>query len=248
MAQKKKRHGKVEYRKSRPLLRFRLAVPIVIIIATFVFFFVMYMVSAVTRKDYWEQEILSTMRGSDEDKNARKAVKVTNPVPSSARADASRMGECAFVGDVSVLGNYYELTSGLVFTDAVTDMSESRMRSIGRSIRSASPKAIYLWYQCPSDLEKGAASYESLVDNLIDQNENTPVYVLTALPASDAADNQKVDTWNAALFAMSDKLGLHYVDISTTLKSNDGLLNTAYSDEKTLYQTIGDLILTHIAD
>ena len=121
MAQKKKKHGKVEYRKSRPLLRFRLAVPIVIIIATFVFFFVMYMVSAVTRKDYWEQEILSTMRRSDEDKNARKAVKVTNPVPSSARADASRMGECAFVGDVSVLGNYYELTSGLVFTDAVTD-------------------------------------------------------------------------------------------------------------------------------
>lgn len=249
MAKKKRRHGKVEARKARPILRFKLGVLLGIIIVSFAFCFAMYMVSAVTQKDYWEKEIIASMReGNEDDSGGRKSVKVTNPVPSSERADESRMEACAFVGDVSAFTGYYKTASGKVFTDAVTDMSESRMRSIGRSLRGVSPTAIYIWYQCPSDLEKAAAAYGELVDTLADQMPSTPIYILTATPSTDASENQRIDTWNAALFAMSDEKGLHYVDVSTTLKANDGLLAAAYKDEETFNKTVGDLILTHVAD
>ena len=60
--------------------------------------------------------------------------------------------------------------------------------------------------------------------------------------------NQRTDTWNAAIFALADEKGLHYVDVSTTLKANDGTLSETYQDEQVLYQTVCDLILTHVAD
>lgn len=249
MAKKKRKHGKVEARKARPLLRFRPGVLVGIVIVTFLFCFTMYMVSAVTQKDYWEKEVIAGMqKEKQEEGGGRQSVKVTNPVPSSERADESRMEQCAFVGDVAQLTSYYTTTSGMVFTDAVSGMSESRMRSIGRSLRGVSPKAVYIWYQCPGDLEKGAAAFGSLVDNLTDQLSTTPIYILTATPSSDTSENQRIDTWNAALFAMSDEKGLHYVDVSTMLKSNDGLLAAVYDDEETFYTTIGDQILTHVAD
>lgn len=250
MAHRKQKHGKVEARKARPLLRFKAGVLLVIIVVTFAFCFGMYFVSAVTQKDYWEKEIIAEMnqnQGENSNKN-RTGTKVVNPVPSSERADESRMEACAFVGDVTAFTSYYKTSPGKVFTDTVTSMSESRMRSIGRSLRGTSPKAVYIWYQCPSDLEKAAAAYGELVDNLIDQMPTTPIYVLTATPAGDAEANQRIDTWNAALFAMADEKGLHYVDVSTTLKANDGTLASGYEDEETFYKTIGDLILTHIAD
>ena len=46
---------------------------------------------------------------------------------------------------------------------------------------------------------------------------------------------------------MADEKGLYYVDINTTLKANSGTLSATYEDEATLYKTIGDQILTHIA-
>lgn len=249
MAQKKRKHGKVEARKARPLLRFKPGVLLIIILLTFAFCFLMYMVSAVKQKDYWEKEIIASMQAENGNNgNKKKPVKVTNPVPSSERADESRMSSCAFIGDVSEFTNYYKTTSGLVFTDAVTGMSESRMRSIGRSLRGVSPTAVYVWYQCPSDLEKGAAAYGELVNTLRDQMASVPIYVLTATPATDTAENQRIDTWNAALFAMADEKGLHYVDVSTTLKANDGLLAPVYDEDEILYRTVGDLILTHVAD
>lgn len=251
MPKRKQKHGKVEARKARPVLRFKAGVLLIIILLTFAFCFAMYMVSAVTQKDYWEKEIIAEMNQSNAENSSknRTGTKVANPVPSSERADESRMEECAFVGDVTAFTSYYKTTSGRVFTDSVTSMSESRMRSIGRSLRGTSPKAVYIWYQCPSDLEKGAAAYGELVDNLIDQMPTVPIYVLTATPSTDAESNQRIDTWNAALFAMADEKELHYVDVSTSLKGNDGLLASAYEeDEETFYKTIGDLILTHIAD
>lgn len=249
MAQKKRKHGKVEARKTRPLLRFNGWVIVAITFLSFALCFGMYMGSALSQEDYWEREIVAGLEKENAEKGkGRSGVNVTNPVPSSERADEKRMEECAFVGDFAVFTNYYKTTSGKVFTDAVVGMSESRMRSIGRSLRGVSPKAVYLWYQCPSDLEKGAASIGALVDNLIDQMPSTPIYILTATPSTAAEENQRIDTWNAALFAMADEKGLHYVDISTTLKANSGMLSPSYEDEAALYKTVGDQILTHVAD
>lgn len=250
MAQKKRKHGRVEARKTKPLLRFKPGVLLIIMVLTFALCFTVFMISAVSRDDYWETEIVASMEREQEehaDANRHTGTKVTNPVPSSERVDDSWTEQCAFIGDVAVFTTYYQTTSGKVFTDALLDMSESRMRSIGRSLRSTELPAVYIWYQCPDDLEKSAAAIDDLTNNLAEQMPDVPIYILTAVPASDPEENQRADTWNAALFAMADEKGLYYVDINTTLKANSGTLSPAYEDEGTLYKTIGDLVLTHVA-
>lgn len=252
MAKKRKKHGKVEARQVRARIRFKPGVLLLIILLTFAGCFAAYLISATAQEDYWEREIVPTFEEENAAKQGDKSKRrgnVTNPVPSSERAEDSRMEEVAFIGDVAAFIGYYKTNTSLVFTDAITGMAESRMRSIARSLRGTAPKAVYLWYQCPADLEAGADSLEALIDNITEQMPDVPVYLLSATPAVDAAQNQKIDTWNASLFAMADKLGLHYIDVSTTLKSNDGTLASAYAeDEQTFYTTIGDQILTHVAD
>jgi hypothetical protein len=41
---------------------------------------------------------------------------------------------------------------------------------------------------------------------------------------------------------------VHYVDINTSLKNDEGTLAGEYENDETLYKEIGELILTHIAD
>ena len=247
MAQKKRKSGKIEAQQLRPAVRFKPGVLLCIIAAAFLFCFVMYMISAVSEDDYWEKEIVPSLAVQTEE-NVEKKTKadVTNPVPASERADDSRIENCAFIGDVETFTNYYPVSSTMQFTDAITEMSDSRMRSIGRSLKEA--QAIYIWYQCPDDLPKSADAFLRLVNNLLEQSEGVPIYVLTAFPSTDAVNNQRTDTWNSAIFSLCDQKGLHYVDVSTTLKANDGTLSENYQDEEVLYQTVYELILTHIAD
>lgn len=247
MAQKKRKSGKVEAKQLRPTIRFKFGVLLCIIIVTFLFCFVMHMISAVSQPDYWEKEIVPAMATKTEEVVEKKIkMDVVNPVPASERADESRIQNCAFIGDVATFSSYYPIPSNMQFTDAVADMSDSRMRSIGRSLKDV--QAIYLWYQCPDDLQRSAEAYLRLVNNLLEQAEGVPIYVLTAFPTTDSITNERTDKWNAALFALCDEKGLHYVDVSTTLKANDGTLSENYQDEQALYQTVCELILTHVAD
>lgn len=251
MAQKKRKHGRVEAKKNKPLIRFKPGVLLIVMVLTFALCFAVFMISATAQDDYWEKEIVASMEREQEGNagtNRRSGIKVTNPVPSSERVDDSWTQQCAFIGDIEVFATYYQTTSGKVFTDALLDMSESRMRSIGRSLRNTDSPAVYIWYHCPADLEKSAAAMEELIDNLTEQIPDIPIYILTVVPSSDPAENQRADTWNAALFAMADEKGVYYVDINTTLKTNSGTLSPTYEDEETLYKTIGDLILTHVAE
>ncbi|MCR5717407.1 MAG: hypothetical protein K6F80_00005 [Oscillospiraceae bacterium] len=252
MAKKKrKKHGKVEARQMRARVVFKPGILVLIVLVTFLACFVFYMISAANTPGYWEKEIVADMHLDDNDsssgKNNRRS-NIINPVPSSSRAADSRMAEVAFIGDVGGLTANYETTSGMVFTDSLPDLAEPRMRSIARGLLSASPKAVYLWYQTPADLEAGSTTIKALVNSIREQKEDMPIYILTAIPADDAENTQQTDTWNASLFAMAEQIGLHYVDVSTTLKANDGTLAPAYrKDETTLYTAIGDQILTHVA-
>lgn len=251
MAQKKKtKHGKVEVRQQRARILFKPGTLVFIVLLTFGVCFGLYLFKASTTPGYWEDVIVADMHLDDNaphpGKNSKRA-SVTNPVPSGDRAADSYMGEVAFIGEVAPLSAYYETNSGMVFTDTLLDLAESRMRSIARSLYGSSPKAVYIWYQAPSDLEAGGDSVKALVDSIWEQTPDMPIYVLTAIPVKETENSQKTETWNASLFAMADELGLHYVDVSTTLKANDGTLAEAYrNDEENLYKAVGDQILTHV--
>ena len=251
MAQKKKRkHGKVEVRQQRARIRFKPGMRVVITLLTFGTCFGAYLVRASTTPGYWEDVIVANMHLDDGEPHTGKTGKranVTNPVPSGDRADDSYMGEVAFIGEVAPLSTYYQTNPGMMFTDTLLDLAESRMRSIARSLYGSSPKAVYIWYPAPSDLEAGEDAVKALADSIWEQTPDMPIYILTAAPVTEIENSQKTETWNASLFAMADELGMHYVDVSTTLKANDGTLADAYRDnEENLIKTVGDQILTHV--
>ncbi|MDE6005048.1 MAG: hypothetical protein K2G88_06650 [Oscillospiraceae bacterium] len=249
MAKKKKKHGKIENKKAKPFLQFKLGILLILIILSFLAVFALYMINATSQEDYWETEILSNLENTtnrNEKSTSKNKISVTNPVPASDRAEEERMSECAFIGDVSSLTAYYDTKTNLVFTDSVTSMSESRMESISRNISSA--KAVYLWYDTPENQEETLTALQNLFSSIRGQNSNMPVYILTALPKENLEQSEQADTWNTALFSLADEIGLHYVDISTLLKTNDGVLSASYLDEDILYKNIGETILTHIDD
>lgn len=241
---------KIEKKKAKPFIQFKLGVMILLMILSFLAVFGLYMFNATSDPDYWEREILSSQQNQsavNAEKTAAKHKKsVVNPVPTSDRAEDSRLSECALIGDVSDLTAYYDTKSDLVFTDNVAGMSESRMNSISRNV--AGCKAVYLWYDLPEDPDETLTALRNLATAIHEQKSGLPVYILTALPKTDPEASLKTDDWNTALFALADEIGLHYVDISTLLKTNEGLLAPTYQDSEVLYQHIGEAILTHVAD
>ncbi|MDE5885152.1 MAG: hypothetical protein K2H29_08790 [Oscillospiraceae bacterium] len=241
---------KIEKKKAKPFIQFKLGVMILLILLSFLASFGLYMFNATSDPDYWEREILSSQQNQTaanaEKTAARNKKSVVNPVPLSDRADETRMSECAFIGNVSDLTAYYDTKTDLVFTDNVAGMSESRMSSISRNVSDC--KAIYLWYDLPENQEETLTALRNLTASIQAQKSSLPIYILTALPKNDLESSQHTDDWNTALFALADEIGLHYVDISTLLKTNEGLLASTYQDNEILYQHIGEDILTHIAD
>ena len=155
------------------------------------------------------------------------------------------MEESAFIGEFSPLTAYYNTKAELVFTDSVTGMSESRMNSVSRNVTEA--KAIYIWYGCPENTEETVEALKNLV-TIIQNQHNKPIYILNTIPDIDAEQSRKIDEWNSQLFAFCDACSVHYVDINTSLKNDEGTLAGEYENDETLYKEIGELILTHIAD
>lgn len=249
MTKKKKKHGKIEKKKPKPFLQFKLGVLLILILLSFLAIFGLYMLNATSQPDYWEKEILGSLENTanqNEKATGKNKVSVTNPVPASDRADEEHMSNCAFIGDVSSLTAYYDTKTSLVFTDNVAGMSESRMKSISRNISDA--EAVYLWYDVPENQEEAITALQNLTASIQEQNSDMPVYILTALPKENLEQSQQADIWNTALFSLADEIGLHYVDISTLLKTNDGTLSASYQNDEVLYKNIGETILTHIAD
>ncbi len=245
---KKKKHGKIEKKKNAPFLQFKLGVLLLLIAVSFVGTFGIYMITATADPDYWQNEIVSKSESSGpgaENKTFRTKKNVTNPVPLSDRVDHSRMRDCAFIGDFSQLTGYYDTKTEFVFTDSVTGMSESRMNSISRSITET--KAIYIWYDYPENYEETINALKNLI-SVIQGQHNLPIYILNVIPDADPEQSRNVDQWNSQLFAFCDAYTLHYLDINTSLKNNEGTLSGEYQEKETLYNEIGELILTHVDD
>ncbi len=252
MAQKKRKHGKVEARKAKPRIRFKLGVLLLLILIAFGGCFTLYMISATSQPDFWETEIVGSTEATEEAAPLETEPQdvpsaAVNPVPESERADEARIGMCAWVGDVTALTSYYKTASEMIFPDAVSGAaaSEAKLQALADAVADTQPLAVYLWFCAPEDPE-GVRTFAQCLQKALPE---TPVYVLSALPvAEDAAANQAVNDWNKALFAISDELGLHYVDVSTKLKGNDGALLPEYEDTDALHAMVGELILTHVAD
>ncbi len=250
MAQTKRKHGKVEARKTKPLVRFKLGILLLLILISFGGCFALHILTATAQPDYWEKEIIGSTEASDPVEEEETADTTTsaaiNPVPASERADDNYLSACAFVGDVSAFTTYYETASGLVFADAVFDRTEEELSDLASAVGSQTAAAVYLWMSLPEDPVTGLETAELLLNEL-QKHTTAPLYILTTLPNSERERNTRADAWNTELLRLADKLDVHYVDVSTPLKRNDGLPEAIYDRTDAAWAVVGEQILTHIA-
>lgn len=252
MAQSSKRkHGKVEARKTKPLVRFKLGILLLLIAISFGGCFTLHILSATAQPDYWEKEIIGSTEATEptdaEDTADATTSAAINPVPASERADDSYLSACVFIGDVSAFTTYHGTASGMVYADAVFAVTEDELAALAAKAGSQNAAAVYLWPPLPEDETLGLASMETLLEAL-QKHSTAPLYLLTTLPDSSRERNLRADAWNASLLQLADRMDVHYVDISTPLKRNDGLPEAAYDRTDAAWKRIGETILTHIAE
>lgn len=246
MAGKKIKHGKVERKKPTPKLRFRFGCLFLIVCAVFAVCFMLHMYQALTTENYWQNEIFAKENPSadSEAENPRRLVaEVANPVPQGTAAEESWLERCAWVSDEVALERTVKTASELYFSDAVSDLSDARIREIGTQLEEAYPSAIYFSFRLPEDAEEGIGILDNCIDDIMNRLPGTPLYILSTLPTeSNLAENRSIDKWNSSVFRLADAYGIHFVDISTPLKDNSGCLAPG-SDA--LEETLMQLILTH---
>lgn len=242
MAEKKQKHGRVERHKPRQRLRFRLEGVFFLVVLSFAVCFGLHMRQALTTENYWHDEIAAPAQEKETEPAPGNTAQVVNPVPASERAPESRLSLCAWVGDEPALSDYFKAASDMYVSDAVSGMSESAMRSAAKSL--GDPIAVYLWMAPAEEVPDLAALTRIFRFEMPD----VPIYILSSLPVESRDLTPAVDKWNSELFAAADACGIHFVDVSTSLKANDGTLSTLYEDKADRYKAVQELILTHVDD
>lgn len=239
---KKQKHGRVERRKPRQILHFRLGGVFFLVLLAFIICFSLHMREALTTENYWQDQI--AVNSVEEETETVSSAQVINPVPESERMDESRLSLCAWVGDEPALKAYFKTASDMYISGAVSGMSEADMKTAARSLKESRPEAVYLWL-APSESLPDLSAFTRIFQF---EMPGIPLYILSSLPVSDADKNREIDQWNSNLFAAADACGIHFVDVSTALKSNEDALAPEYADDDSRYNAVTELILTHIDD
>lgn len=242
MAEKKQKHGRVERHKPRQRIHFRLEGVFFLVILSFAVCFGLHMREAMTTENYWRDEIAAAPQEEETETVPGASAQVVNPVPASERAPESRLSQCAWVGDEPALSDYFKAASDMYVSDAVSGMSESAMRTAAQEL--GAPTAVYLW-MAPADTLPDLAAFTRILRFEI---PDVPIYILSSLPVESRELTSAVDKWNADLFAAADACGIHFVDVSTALKANDGTLSPLYEDRAERYKAVQERILTHVDD
>ncbi len=172
-------------------------------------------------------------------------------VPASTRVNSSYFDDAMFVGDSVTEGvEAYDVMpnatviayTGLHLTNVMTRKvipGANGDLTILEAMRQYTPKKIYLMIGSNTlayvDVDDTAAYYETFLDAIIEQHPGAIIYVESLPPIHESImalnypkaemTNQKIDRFNAKLFALATKKHLHYVNVAEVLKDDTGGLS-----------------------
>ena len=92
------------------------------------------------------------------------------------------------------------------------------------------------------NLEESVAQYRVLLDFVMQNAPDVAVYVQSCTPMvkgseSEARSNAQLDAFNAALFALCEEKGVHYVDVATPMKDASNGLMPEYSSDQYMHMS-----------
>lgn len=200
-----------------------------------------------------------------------------NPVPAAEPKSEAYFGKCMFVGDSISVGfsDYQFISAKNVIAEIGMNIekinSEPMKTAYGEltaieALKAADPENVYImlgsngiaWLPTNTMIEY----YSEFVDSIMTQMPEVDIYILSIPPVtaerevaeSEPILNSDIDNYNSELLKMANEKQIHYVDINTTLKNNDGKLPSEEAQDdgmhfvKNTYSVVVDYILSHTAE
>lgn len=204
------------------------------------------------------------------------SAETVNPVPESERAGDDYLNNCVFVGDSVAYGlASYNLvptsnvlagvSAGLSKIDTVTVDTQYGEVTVIDALTSMQPKTVYVMFSSSNAAYMNANEmyqyFSSFMKNVMSTCPDSDIYIISIPPVTSEKEasvtvqikNSDIDTFNEKLLDYCDRNSLHYLDMNTYLKNDNGVLSTddAENDGMHLkystYTKFIDYILTHIA-
>lgn len=197
-----------------------------------------------------------------------------NPVPENIPKDFSYFNDCVFIGDSLTVGlsSYGIIPEKNVLAniglniDKINDAkikTETGEIALLDELKAVNPKNVYImlgsngiaWLSNEHMIEK----YGEFIDKIQAQQPDLTIYILSIPPVSvnketsaeGPIQNTAIDSYNSELLKLADAKKVHFVDINTALKGNDGKLPVESSGKdgmhfkKDTYTIMLNYILQH---
>ncbi len=263
-------------RKKKKEIKYRMSFVLLFIAASFLVCFVLYMREETPDEEMRQNDSPAQTVRIDEqgDLPAQVSRDTDNPVGECLKLDISYLDRCMFAGDSLMvgLGSYGfvpedRIAAGVgmsvmdIGTKPLTEADGSELLA-AEKINARSPENLYIllglnMMESFTD-DQLLAAYGDFV-NSIDRTA-TEVYVISVPPVTSEREqnedkpilNADIDRFNADLLKFADDRGLHYLDLNSVMKDDEGFFMLEYAEEdgihfkKAAYEVFIDYILTHV--
>ena len=192
---------------------------------------------------------------------------VVNPVPKGEKQDESYYDDAIFIGSRTLagLGDYgFVPSENMLVSESITlanfstvilsaDGAES---GIAETVERKNAEKIYIMIGMNDLSERGNAGFFGGLESFIESMSGKEIYLMSLMPVpaereNDVAFNSDIDEYNSLLLKFADKMNVHYLDVNTDFRGNDGKLPAAYAEtngirmKKEIYGRLSDYILSH---
>lgn len=192
---------------------------------------------------------------------------VVNPVPKGEKQDSYYYDDAIFIGSRTLagLGDYgFVPSENILVSESITlanfstvilsaDNTESGIAEI---VERKDIGKIYIMIGINDLSDRGNEGFFDGLESFINSISGKKIYLMSLMPVpaereNDIAFNSDIDEYNSLLLKFADKMNVHYLDVNTDFRGNDGKLPAAYAEangirlKKEIYGRLSDYILTH---
>lgn len=195
---------------------------------------------------------------------------VVNPVPKGDMQDPSYYDDAVFIGGRTLagLGDYGFVPSGnMIVSEAITlsNLDTVILSADGGEVGAAEavlrkdPEKVYIMIGINDLSDRDNAGVFNGLESFIQSMGGKEIYLMSLMPVpaereNDVAFNSDIDEYNSLLLKFADKMNVHYLDVNTDFRGNDGKLPASYAEangirlKKEVCGRLSEYILSHTAD
>lgn len=195
---------------------------------------------------------------------------VVNPVPKGDTRESSYYDDAVFIGGRTLagLGDYGFVPSGnMIVSEAITlsNIDTVILSADGgevgaaEAVLSKNPKKVYVMIGINDLSDRGNTGVFDGLESFIRSMGGMEIYLMSLIPVpaereNTVAFNSDIDEYNSLLLKFADKMNVHYLDVNTDFRGNDGKLPASYAEtngvrlKKEVYGRLSEYILSHTAE